>query len=220
MVDRKNVARKAIAVPLVFLFMNLVFLIWAQEVYWNLATLVPIALLSAVICFDVGIRSVSAKPDKYSRVILSISFLLFPLMVALPYFELRYLTAVYFPAITGVLLLAGLVMQLMGAVILPASRLQIGRFGGAKIAIEEDHRLVTNGMYRYVRNPQYLGMTLLLFGYALSLGGPIVGSITAIGLLWIMHSRIKVEEELLLSTFGDEYREYMKRTWRLVPHIY
>jgi len=219
-VDRKNVARKAIAVPLVFLFMNLVFLIWAQEVYWNLATLVPIALLSAVICFDVGIRSVSAKPDKYSRVILSISFLLFPLMVALPYFELRYLTAVYFPAITGVLLLAGLVMQLMGAVILPASRLQIGRFGGAKIAIEEDHRLVTNGMYRYVRNPQYLGMTLLLFGYALSLGGPIVGSITAIGLLWIMHSRIKVEEELLLSTFGDEYREYMKRTWRLVPHIY
>lgn len=220
MVDRKNVARKAIAVPLVFLFMNSVFLIWAQEVYWNLATLVPIALLSAVICFDVGIRSVSAKPDKYSRVILSISFLLFPLMVALPYFELRYLTAVYFPAITGVLLLAGLVMQLMGAVILPASRLQIGRFGGAKIAIEEDHRLVTNGMYRYVRNPQYLGMTLLLFGYALSLGGPIVGSITAIGLLWIMHSRIKVEEELLLSTFGDEYREYMKRTWRLVPHIY
>ena len=220
MVDRKNVARKAIAVPLVFLFMNLVFLIWAQEVYWNLATLVPIALLSAVICFDVGIRSVSAKPDKYSRVVLSISFLLFPLMVALPYFELRYLTAVYFPAITGVLLLAGLVMQLMGAVILPASRLQIGRFGGAKIAIEEDHRLVTNGMYRYIRNPQYLGMTLLLFGYALSLGGPIVGSITAIGLLGIMHSRIKVEEELLLSTFGDEYREYMKRTWRLVPHIY
>jgi len=219
-VDRKNVARKAIAVPLVFLFMNSVFLIWAQEVYWNLATLVPIALLSAVICFDVGIRSVSAKPDKYSRVILSISFLLFPLMVALPYFELRYLTAVYFPAITGVLLLAGLVMQLMGAVILPASRLQIGRFGGAKIAIEEDHRLVTNGMYRYIRNPQYLGMTLLLFGYALSLGGPIVGSITAIGLLGIMHSRIKVEEELLLSTFGDEYREYMKRTWRLVPHIY
>ena len=220
MVDRKNVARKAIAVPLVFLFMNSVFLIWTQEVYWNLATLVPIALLSAVICFDVGIRSVSAKPDKYSRVILSISFLLFPLMVALPYFELRYLTAVYFPAITGVLLLAGLVMQLMGAVILPASRLQIGRFGGAKIAIEEDHRLVTNGMYRYIRNPQYLGMTLLLFGYALSLGGSIVGSITAIGLLWIMHSRIKVEEELLLSTFGDEYREYMKRTWRLVPHIY
>lgn len=220
MVDRKNVARKAIAVPLVFLFMNSVFLIWAQEVYWNLATLVPIALLSAVICFDVGIRSVSAKPDKYSRVILSISFLLFPLMVALPYFEFRYLTAVYFPAITGVLLLAGLVMQLIGAVILPASRLQIGRFGGAKIAIEEDHRLVTNGMYRYIRNPQYLGMTLLLFGYALSLGGPICGFITAIGLLWIMRSRIKVEEELLLSTFGDEYREYMKRTWRLVPHIY
>jgi protein-S-isoprenylcysteine O-methyltransferase Ste14 len=202
-----------IGVPLVFLFMNSLFLIWAQEVYLNATALIPIALLSAVICFDVGIRSVSAKPDRYSTAILAISFLLFPLMVALPYFESRYLTAVYFPEIKGALLLAGLVIEVVGAVILPASRIQIGRFGGAKIAIEDNHRFVTDGMYRYVRNPQYLGMTLLLFGYALSLGGPLVASITVCGLLLIMRSRVRVEERLLLATFGDEYGEYMQRTW-------
>ncbi len=218
--DSRTIVRKAIAVPLVFLFMNSVFLVYASEVYGNLTTLVPIAILSAVICFDVAIRSVSAKPDKYDRAILAIAFLLFPLMVALPYFESRYLTSVYLPAATGGLLLAGMVILVVGSVILSASRLQIGRFGGAKIVIEDDHRLVTNGMYRYIRNPQYLGMMLLLFGYALSLGGPFVASITFFGLLWVMRSRIKVEEGLLLSTFEDEYMEYMKRTWRLVPYIY
>jgi protein-S-isoprenylcysteine O-methyltransferase Ste14 len=41
-----------------------------------------------------------------------------------------------------------------------------------------------------------------------------------IGLFMIFRSRIRLEEELLLVAFGDEYREYMERTWRWVPRVY
>lgn len=220
MVDSRLLAKKAIGVPFVFLFMNLLFIIYVPDVYTDITTMVPISLLSIAICTDVAIRSISARPDRYNRNLLVLAFLSFPFIVALPYFEFRLLTSVYVSSFMSTILILGISILLIGWIVLLASRLQIGRYGGARITIEEDHRLVTNGMYRYIRNPQYLGMLLTLSGYAFSLGSLIVTAMTAIGLIVIFRSRIRLEEELLLTAFGDEYREYMRRTWRLVPHIY
>ncbi|MFX0054889.1 MAG: methyltransferase family protein, partial [Candidatus Hermodarchaeota archaeon] len=114
----------------------------------------------------------------------------------------------------------GVMILLLGSAVLLASRVQIGQFGGPRITVEDDHRLVTTGMYQHVRNPQYLGFLLLLIGYSFSLGSIVVALLTMIGLFTIFRSRIRLEEELLLAAFGDEYREYMERTWRLVPRIY
>jgi len=220
MVDYQLLAKKAIGVPFVFFFMNSLFIIYAPDVFASLTTLVPISLMSIAICTDVAIRPISAKPDRYSRNLLVLAFLLFPFAVALPYFEFKSLTSVYLSSFMPVVLVVGIFAILVGWMILLVSRLQIGRYGGARITIEDDHRLVTSGMYRFIRNPQYLGMLLVLSGYAFSLGSLIVTVIIMISLLAILTSRIRLEEELLLAAFGDEYREYMRRTWRLVPHIY
>ncbi|MFW9913204.1 MAG: methyltransferase family protein [Candidatus Thorarchaeota archaeon] len=141
-------------------------------------------------------------------------------MVALPHFEFMYFTGGYLAAVAGVMSAIGVAFLLLGSTVLLASRVQIGRYGGPRITIEEDHRLVTTGMYGYIRNPQYLGFLLLLFGYAFSLGSILVAFLTTIGLFMIFRSRIILEEELLLATFGDEYREYMQRTWCLIPLFY
>jgi len=220
MVDSRLWAKKAIGVPFVFLFMNSLFVIYARDVFASLTTLVPISLLSIAICADVAIRPTSAKPDRYSRNLLVLAFLLFPFAVALPYFEFTILTSLYLSSFMPVVLIVGILVLLIGWIILLVSRLQIGRYGGTRITVEDDHRLITNGMYRFIRNPQYLGMLLILSGYAFSLGGLIVTAIIVICLLAIFRSRIRLEEELLLAAFGDEYREYMQRTWRLLPYIH
>ncbi|MFX1273361.1 MAG: methyltransferase family protein [Promethearchaeota archaeon] len=220
MVDYQMAAKKVIGVAIVLLYMNSIFIIYAREVFASPRTLFPIILLSIVICIDIAIRPVSAKSDQFNRVLVAVAFLLLPLMVALPHLEFIYLTQTILSGFIDLVATIGVMILLLGSAVLIASRVQIGQYGGPRITIEDDHRLVTTGMYQHVRNPQYLGFLLLLFGYSFSLGSIVVALLTMIGLFTIFRSRIRLEEELLLAAFGDEYREYMQRTWRLVPRIY
>ncbi len=79
---------------------------------------------------------------------------------------------------------------------------------------EQAETLVVSGLFRFTRNPMYLGMALLLFAWALYLAnalaiiGPVlfVVSITAL--------QIKPEEEVLGKIFGQDYAEYRKRVRR------
>jgi protein-S-isoprenylcysteine O-methyltransferase Ste14 len=218
--DAQTIAKKSIGVLLVLVFMNSIFLIFTPEVFTDLLTLVPIVLLSITICIDVAIRSISTQRDRFNRAIVGLAFLLFPLMVALPYYEWRYLSSMYIQGILILMVPTGIAVLLLGSIILLASRIQIGHYGGPKITVEEDHRLIVNGMYKRIRNPQYLGFILIFAGYSFSFGSLIVTLVTAIGLFLIFRSRAILEEQLLLETFGEEYAEYMKQTWRLLPRVY
>lgn len=220
MPDAQTIAKKSIAVLFVLVFMNSILFILSPEVYTDLLTLVPIALLTTIVCIDVAIRSISSQRDRYNRVIVGISFLLFPFMVSLPYYEWRSLLSMHVPVFLLFMAPLGVVILLCGSVVLLASRIQIGHYGGAKITVEEDHHLITDGMYRHIRNPQYLGFILLFLGYSFSLGSLFVTFMTTLLLFVIFRSRIILEERLLLDVFGEEYAEYMRRTRRLVPRIY
>lgn len=220
MIDHRMILVKIIAVLVVSLYMNSIFIIITPEVYTSFLTLVPILLFTIVICFDVAIRSVSTERDKYNRAIVGIAFLLFPLAVALPYIEFTWLTSSYILDFMYLMFVIGVIILLVGSSILVASRLQIGRYGGTKIAIETEHRLVTDRMYKYVRNPQYLGFLLLFSGYSFAFGSIVVMIVTTALLFIVFRSRILLEEKILLDTFGNYYQEYMDRTWRLLPYIY
>jgi protein-S-isoprenylcysteine O-methyltransferase Ste14 len=92
------------------------------------------------------------------------------------------------------------------------------RFSGL-VAIQKDHELVTTGIYRYVRNPSYLGLLLGSVGWALVFRSG-VGILIATLLLIPLVARIRSEERLLAEHFGAEYERYRARTWRLLPGIY
>ncbi|MFW9793020.1 MAG: methyltransferase family protein [Candidatus Thorarchaeota archaeon] len=220
MSDIQYIAKKSIGVILVLVYMNALFIIFKPEVFTALETLLPIALLSAVICIDVAIRPISGHRDRYNRVIVSLAFLLFPFMVALPYYEWHYLTMMYIPNSQIFMVSTGIMLLLIGSFILLVSRVQIGQYGGGKITIEDNHKLITNGMYKHIRNPQYLGFILLFTGYSLSFSSLIVTVVTLLGLFSVFRSRLLLEEKLLLGVFGEEYVEYKRRTWRLIPRIY
>ena len=87
------------------------------------------------------------------------------------------------------------------------------------VVIKKDHKLITHGIYRYSRNPIYLGLfigTIGLSVYAASFPSFILMLI----LIPITLHRISLEEQLLAGEFKEEYQEYMKRTKKLIPFIY
>jgi protein-S-isoprenylcysteine O-methyltransferase Ste14 len=92
------------------------------------------------------------------------------------------------------------------------------RFSGL-VAIQPGHRLVTEGIYRRLRNPSYLGMLVIAVGWALAFRsgvGLLLAALTVIPLI----ARIHAEEALLRAQFGSEYEAYCSRSWRLIPGLY
>lgn len=217
----KSVLLKSLGVPILVIFMNSGFILFDIEVFTNFSTLVPIALLNIIISVDIIIRPISPKKDEYNRSILLLSFLLFPMILVLPYYEYKvFIHDILVSSLYLWALLAGSTILLLGGIILLISRLQLGKYGGPRIVIETNHKLVTNGIYRFIRHPMYLGFLILFFGYSLSMGSIFMTVVISLAFFLIFKNRIDIEERLLLSEFGEEYADYMERTNRLFPFLY
>ncbi len=86
----------------------------------------------------------------------------------------------------------------------------------ATSATRREHRLVTSGPYRWVRHPLYTVGSALFVAFGLMADN---WFIALLGLLAFVAMAIRTpkEEANLIAKFGDEYREYMKRTGRFLP---
>lgn len=87
------------------------------------------------------------------------------------------------------------------------------------VTIQENHQLITSGIYSMIRHPVYLGTILAVAGMFLVFP-------TWYGLIFVLlytsllAHRISLEEKLLLKTFGSVFEEYSTKSFRLIPHIY
>jgi protein-S-isoprenylcysteine O-methyltransferase len=95
----------------------------------------------------------------------------------------------------------------------------LGRFFTVNVAIARDHRLVEAGPYRYVRHPSYTGSLLAFLGLGVCYCNWASLAAQMVPILAVFLRRIHVEEAALIAAFGDRYRDYMRRTKRLVPAI-
>jgi len=78
--------------------------------------------------------------------------------------------------------------------------------------------LVTDGIFRVSRNPMYVGLTLLLAGWGISLGSASVWVILPLFVLYITRAQIIPEERALEARFANEYRAYRQRVPRWIGH--
>jgi protein-S-isoprenylcysteine O-methyltransferase Ste14 len=140
------------------------------------------------------------REDRGNRWIFLPFFLLSLLLAWLPpYLDGRDLWTLPQPIIPYV----GLVLFVLGSILRLAPVFALGRRFSGLVAIQHGHRLKTDGLYRFIRHPSYAGLL-----------------VSCTGLVLIFRCRIKAEEALLASTFGEEYEAYCRRTWRLVPWLY
>jgi protein-S-isoprenylcysteine O-methyltransferase Ste14 len=104
------------------------------------------------------------------------------------------------------------------AVGLPAFRTLAKQYS-AYVTLQEDHELVTTGIYGVIRHPIYLRGLLLAVGLPLVFRSWLVVLLVPL-VLRAVGVRIRQEEELLAGQFGEAYEAYCRRTWRLLPYVY
>jgi protein-S-isoprenylcysteine O-methyltransferase len=118
------------------------------------------------------------------------------------------------------LFFVGIGLMLLGVALRWYSVAVLGKYFTFDVAIHSGHVLVEAGPYRYIRHPSYSGALLSLLGFGLSLGNwaGLAASLSCLGFAYAY--RIPLEESALASALGETYRQYLKRTWRLVPFLF
>ena len=114
----------------------------------------------------------------------------------------------------------GILVALASLVMFRLTHRALGHFWSVSLDVREQHALVTDGIYRYVRHPMYTAFWLWAIAQALLLPNWVAGFAAIVGFGVLFFGRLPREEQLMLESFGDDYRKYMARTYRLVPGIY
>ncbi len=94
----------------------------------------------------------------------------------------------------------------------------LGRQWSAHLHLREGHRIISSGPYSRMRHPIYTAMALWGVGLALLTANWIFIAVAALT-CGVFVVRVPREERMMIGEFGDEYREYMKRTGRILPKI-
>lgn len=144
--------------------------------------------------------------------------------VALPFtvgaISMRYIGLWPMPFDGDLLVLFASIVVALGAVIRLRAILKLGSNFTVNVAVRSDHSLVKTGPYRSVRHPAYTGLLLSFFGTGMATGSWVGLILATIPVAAVLLYRINVEEKMLLSHFGEEYRQYSQETARLIPKIY
>lgn len=111
-----------------------------------------------------------------------------------------------------------LILALLGSAFL-LSFLALIHFFRSKTSIDprdptKTTKLVTNGLFAYSRNPMYLAMLMVLLAWGIWLGNAFNTLLAAAFVAYMNRFQIIPEEEVLLSIFGKEYKQYCVKTRR------
>ena len=207
------------------IFYNYLYIEFIPEIYSIVRYLLILIIYYIIVFVDIMIRPLQdekkdPQSDKYT-VILILLFLGNPFFLIASVIERKELIDTYFSiwnqdfiSILGILLfsLSGIVMIL--------GRLELGKFGTAKLNIQEGHELIEKGLYKYIRHPIYLGYIISGLAFFIAFNSIIISIIYAILLFIIYNQRANYEEKILLMNFGQNYKDYQKRTKKYFPFLY
>jgi protein-S-isoprenylcysteine O-methyltransferase Ste14 len=180
------------------------------------ALVVALAVLAGVSLFAGGNVSSGVREDRSNRWVIRA----FALLGLLDGFLPAYTDRLDFWTIDGdAIRWAGVLLFALGGALRIWPVFLLGnRFSGL-VAIQPGHTLLTTGLYSIIRHPSYLGLLMNSLGWGLAFRSGVGVAITAL-LLPPLLARIRAEEALLRSQFGEEYDAYRARTSRLIPGLY
>ena len=104
--------------------------------------------------------------------------------------------------------------------LLGRSHYDLGKNWTPTVAIRHDHELITAGVFKYIRHPMYSAHLIWAIAQIFILHNWIAGYSFIIVQVPFYFVRIKHEEAFMMEQFGEAYKDYMKRTDRLIPKIF
>ena len=113
----------------------------------------------------------------------------------------------------------GLAVAASGVALAIWARRHLGTNWSGIPSVKKGHTLITDGPYSIVRHPIYTGLLLGVAGSALvlrTLSSVFVVVVVAV----VIGIRIGQEERLMREQFGDEYREYQRKTKTILPWLW
>jgi len=117
-------------------------------------------------------------------------------------------------------LIAGVICVVIGLWLFYRSHADLGTNWSITLEVREGHRLVTQGVYRWVRHPMYSALALYSVGQALVIPNWVAGLSNLVAFFVLFGLRVGAEERMMARQFGNEYAAYTARTKRLIPGIW
>ena len=114
----------------------------------------------------------------------------------------------------------GVLFAVASLVLFQMTHRALGQNWSVTLQLRQDHKLITTGIYRKIRHPMYSAFWLWAIAQACLLPNWIAGFAGLVGFGSLFFGRVGREEQMMLETFGDEYRHYMSRTYRIIPPIF
>ena len=111
--------------------------------------------------------------------------------------------------LAGFLVVLGFLVMLLALLQLTRAKTTVD-----PIRLKKTSSLVTRGIFKYTRNPIYLGMLLLLLALGLVLGNAFNTLVAAGFVAYMNRFQIRYEEQTLTELFGKRYQRYYKATRR------
>ena len=113
----------------------------------------------------------------------------------------------------------GLVVFAAAIWLVHRSHADLGRQWSSTVEFRDEHRLVTDGVYRRVRHPMYAAHIIWGVAQALLLPNFVAGPLALLVMVAILNARAPREERAMTARFGEHYRAYMDRTGRVFPKL-
>ena len=85
------------------------------------------------------------------------------------------------------------------------------------LEIRKEHTLITSGIFGYIRHPMYASQWVWVIAQPLLLQNWLAGFLNLMVFIPFYVLRVRAEEQMMLDTFGDEYRKYMEKTGAIFP---
>lgn len=107
----------------------------------------------------------------------------------------------------------------LAAVLSWSSARTLGRQWRFDAGLNVDHVLVTSGAYRFVRHPIYTSMLCMLLGTGFMVAPMLILVISTVIFIVGTEIRVRIEDNLLASRFGDRFVEYQQRVGAYIPFL-
>ena len=119
----------------------------------------------------------------------------------------------------GFLSSIGWALFIIGVIIRAAGKRTLRKYYAYGLRTLPNHKLIKHGIYKHIRHPISLAVLIYVPGMPLIFSS-LYGFLLTLGLIPLILYRIKIEEKMLIEKFGNEYREYMKKTKKIIPFVY